>query len=85
MAVTYADLHHLVDELPERALADAQRLLEALKARGGVDPVLRALLTAPLDDEPETAEERAAVEEGKADLAAGRVVSHEEARRRLLG
>lgn len=36
-------------------------------------PVLRALRDAPLDDEPETAEEREAVEEARRDIAAGRV------------
>ena len=74
-------LHRLIDELPENEAEEAGRLLAARTT----DPVLRAVLMAPYDDEPETPEERAAVEEAKADLAAGRVVSHAEARRRLLG
>jgi hypothetical protein len=37
------------------------------------DPILRSLREAPLDDEPETEEERLAVEEARRDIAAGRV------------
>jgi prevent-host-death family protein len=50
-----------------------------------VDPVLKALMDAPVDDEPETPEEAAAVQEAREDLAAGRVVSHEVMKRELLG
>ena len=39
------------------------------------DPVLRSLREAPLDDEPETEDERRAVEEARRDVAAGRVHS----------
>jgi predicted transcriptional regulator len=44
------------------------------------DPVLAAALAAPVDDEPETEEERAAVEEGMAAIRAGHWVSHEDVR-----
>jgi hypothetical protein len=37
------------------------------------DPVLAAFLNAPVSDEPETDEERAAFELGMADIRAGRV------------
>jgi hypothetical protein len=43
----------------------------------------RALLCAPVDDEPEMPGERAAVEEALRDIREGRTVSHEEAKRRL--
>jgi hypothetical protein len=46
------------------------------------DPVLREFLAAPEDDEELTDEDIAAIEEGKADIAAGRVVTHEELERR---
>lgn len=46
-----------------------------------IDPVLAAFLNAPLASQPETDEERAAFEEGMADIRAGRVVSHESAAR----
>lgn len=49
------------------------------------DPVLRALREAPLDDEPETEEERAAIAEAIEDERAGRLIPHEEVRRRWLG
>ena len=75
-------LHRLVDELPDVATAEAERLLRVLVSP---DPVLQAALAAPLDDELETPEEAAAVAEARAAAAAGRVVSHAEARRRLLG
>ncbi|MBI4493665.1 MAG: type II toxin-antitoxin system Phd/YefM family antitoxin [Chloroflexi bacterium] len=50
-------LHRLVDELPEREVQAAERYLEYLR-RVGRGPVLRALLDASEDDEPETEDER---------------------------
>ena len=53
-------------------MTDAERLeLHAL-----VDPVWLSLLTAPMDDEPETEEERAAVERALSEPGPG--ASHEE-------
>jgi hypothetical protein len=80
--ITKEVLHRVIDTLPDSELEEAARLLAGL---GIDDPVLRAVLAAPLDDEPETPEEAAAVQEARDDVAAGRIVSHEEARRRLLG
>jgi hypothetical protein len=77
-------LHRLVDELSERQAASVHRLAERVRD-SEIDPVLLAMLTAPLDDEPETDEERAAVAEAREDVAAGRLVAHDEARRRILG
>ena len=73
------DLHRLVDELPEDDLTAAKRYLEYLRNMGS--PLLKTLMQAPLDDEPETEEERAAVAEAYEDLAAGRVVNFEEVKR----
>ena len=73
------DLHRLVDELPEDELPAAKRFLQYLYDM--TDPVLRALIESPEDDEPEIDEERAAVAEGYEDLAAGRVVSFEDVKR----
>ncbi len=78
------ELHELIDKLPESELPAVRSYLRYL-ADVATDPVLRTLLNAPLDDEPETEEERQAVQEAKEDVASGRVVSQEEARRRLLG
>ena len=73
------ELYRLVDELPESELHTAKRFLEYLRNMG--DPVLRAMLEAPEDDEPETEEERVAIVEAQEDFKAGRVVSHEELKR----
>ena len=76
-------LHQLVEELPEgRATLAAERALTHLRELAD-DPVLQALMNAPLDDEPETDEERAAIEEGLTDLERGDVVSDEQLRREL--
>jgi hypothetical protein len=74
-------LHRLVDELPESELAAAERFLNYLRAT--TDPVLRALLEAPLDDEPEADDERQAVQEAREELARGEVRTLEEVRREL--
>jgi hypothetical protein len=74
-------LHRLIDELPESELAAAERFLHYLRATA--DPVLRALLEAPLDDEPETDEERQAVHEAREERARGEVRTLEEVRREL--
>jgi hypothetical protein len=79
---TKDELHHLIDELGDRDLADAQRILEDIRAHGK-DRVARKLLTAPIDDEPETEEERAAVAEGWDAIRRGDVVSDEDLRRQL--
>ena len=53
-------LHRLIDDLPESEITRAERLLEVLKETA--EP-LYTLENAPEDDEPETAEEAAAVAE----------------------
>ena len=80
---TKDELHGLVDDLPETAMDAARDFLKYLRDRQG-DPVLRALRAAPVDDEELSAEDVSDLEEALRDLAAGRVVSHAEARRRLL-
>jgi hypothetical protein len=64
--MTRADLHRLVNELPDESVAAAVVLLTRAK-----DPVLAALEAAPFDDEPETEEERRAVDEAHADRERG--------------
>ncbi len=64
-------LHQIVDELPE---PEAEQVLRAVELWRG-DPVARALAAAPFDDEPETPEERAAVEEAREAVRRGDVVS----------
>ena len=74
---TKEGLYRLIDELPDAVLPEAERYLVALRD----DPLALMLLTAPIDDEPETEEERAAVEEAREAAARGEVYTLEEVRR----
>ena len=78
--MTRADLHRLVDELPEASLEPAAVLLERAQ-----DPAIARLEAAPWDDEPFTDEEtlwffdlvQVSLEIRKIDLAAFRdLLSH---------
>jgi len=72
--------HQLIDRIPETQLSDLVQFLETI-----VDPVAAALRNAPLDDEPETEDEKTAVAEAKAWLQSngGKGIPHAEAMRRL--
>lgn len=76
-------LHRLVEDLPESELPRAERVLEALKEIA--EAPLYALETAPLDDEPETLEERAAVEEALREIREGKPGLTTEELKRELG
>ena len=79
---TKDDLHQLVDELPESAVAEVAQILE--RWRAGYDAGLPAVLRdAPWDDEPETDEEHALVQEAYEAVARGEVVPDEELDREL--
>ena len=73
-------LHRLVDELPQDETTAAELFLEYLKG-GRADQLLLTLATAPWDDEPETDEERRALEEAREDVREGRLVSMDEVKR----
>jgi hypothetical protein len=75
-------LHTLVDELPEPELKTARRFLEYLRHQPG-DSLRLVLDAAPLDDEPATIEDLAAIREGHDELARGETISHEEVERLL--
>jgi pimeloyl-ACP methyl ester carboxylesterase len=70
--------NRLDEQTPKGALAAAERQLRVLQTD---DPVARAHLLAPYDDEPETKDERRAVAEANAELQAGRVLSMDEIKR----
>ena len=72
--------HQLIDRLPEMQLSGLVQFLETI-----VDPVTTALRNAPLDDEPETDDEKAAVSEARTWLQnnGGKGIPHAEAMRRL--
>ncbi len=75
------DLHRLLDSLPERELHSARRFLEFLRdaVAGDSDPLQRAFLTAPEDDEPLTEDEAAGIDEARKEAASGSVVPFEPA------
>ncbi|MGH2364390.1 MAG: hypothetical protein ACRDHX_07025 [Chloroflexota bacterium] len=75
-------LHQLVDRLPKQRLDDAESILEALEVHNG-DPLARKLVTAPLDDELESEEERRAVAQARDALAQGEIVKDEQLDREL--
>jgi hypothetical protein len=72
--------HQLIDGMLETQLTALVGLLETI-----VDPVAIALRNAPIDDEPETEEEKQAVAEARVWLQrnGGKGIPHEEAMRRL--
>lgn len=82
MSIERDQLHRLIDEIPEGKLSDAWRLLKIVRD-ADEDPVRHALANAPLDDEPETEEERASAAEADADFKAGRTMSMDELKREL--
>jgi hypothetical protein len=67
--MTRADLHRLVDELPDESVDAAGVLLARAK-----DPVLARLQAAPLDDEPYSDEDRRASDEGWGAYISGEAV-----------
>ncbi|MGQ9555663.1 MAG: hypothetical protein ACUVWR_16305 [Anaerolineae bacterium] len=75
------EAHRLLELVPDEDVGVVTRMLRGLVAQE--DPVLAAFLNAPEDDEELTEEDIAAIEEGRRAIAEGRVVPHEEVRRRL--
>lgn len=81
---------YLTDESGTRVavllnISEYERLQTILKRLESLPLAVRTMLTAPEDDEPYTDEEREAVERARASVRAGRVLTHEEAKQRLLG
>jgi hypothetical protein len=66
-------VHAYVDRLPGDQLLAVRGLLEAM-----LSPLDRSLALAPLDDEPLTEEDAAAIQAGTTSLDAGRYVPMEE-------
>lgn len=77
MSVTKEHLHELIEDLPDSEIEEAARYLKRLRELAG-DPVYQAFMNAPLDDEPLTPEEEAAIAEGHEELIRGETVSREE-------
>ena len=72
-------LHKLVDALPEGEITTANRILEALSL--AADPVMRSLLTAPFDDEPDDDDLDGGLAEARRDAQEGRLIAHDEVKR----
>ena len=56
------DAHQLIEQLPDSQIATAVRFLEFML----LDPVARAVATAPADDEPVTEQDRRRFHDGQA-------------------
>ena len=80
MIDTREQAHQLIDRLPETQLSALVGLLETI-----VDPVAAALRNAPVDDEPETGDEKQEVAEARDWLTrrGGKGIPHAEAMRRI--
>lgn len=77
---TKAELHRLIDDLPDNATDEAARLLATLR-----DPLMQALLSAPEDDEPSTLDEDAGAAEAHEQYRRGEGRQWKDVRRELLG
>ena len=75
--MTKAELHQLVDRLPDASLDAAAVLLGRAQ-----DPTLAKLIATPYDDEPEAPAERAAVAESLGDPSSS--ISWDQAEREVL-
>jgi hypothetical protein len=75
MADTKEHAHQLIERLAPRQVTAVVGLLEAM-----LDPLSLAIANAPVDDEPESEQERQAVAESKAwfEQHGGQGISHEE-------
>ena len=74
-------LHELVNDLPDEELYPAERYLTFLRDHG--DALLRKLMEAEPDDEPETEDEKAAVAQARQEFANGEVHGLDEVKRDL--
>jgi len=76
MSDARAHVHQLIDLLPPDQLAAVEGLLETI-----ADPVARSLAQAPVDEEPLSAAEVAALDEAHASIERGEGIPHEEIQR----
>ena len=77
---TREQAHELIDRMAPSQVSAVVGLLETM-----LDPVSRAIANAPIDDEPESEEEKQSVAETREWLAShgGKGIPHDEAMRRL--
>ncbi len=77
MVVTKQDLHQLIDEIPEAEHQAAAKYLGRLRDLAN-DPVYQTFMNAPIDDEPLTEADIAAIEAAEAEIARGASYSLED-------
>jgi hypothetical protein len=73
MAADKQQAHELIERLAPSQVPAAVGMLEAL-----LDPVLRAIANAPMDDEPVTAAEQKAIEESREWSKHNKGIPHEQ-------
>ena len=73
MAPDKQHAHQLLEQLDPSQLAAVVQLLEVM-----TDPLARSLANAPVDDEPVTADEAAALDEAHASISRGEGIAHED-------
>ena len=71
----------LRDQIEAFSEAEAQEMLQLLELR--TDPLVIAFRDAPIDDEPLTSDEEAALAEADRDIASGRTIALEDLKREL--
>ena len=74
--------HALLDLLPAAKLGAVRSLLEVM-VQPEADPLARSLANAPVESEPISAEEAAALDQAHASIARGEGIPHEEILRRV--
>lgn len=74
------ELRRLLERVPDEDLPTLTRIVRAL----AVESAVAGLEEAPEDDEPVSQEDVEAQAEAREDMAAGRVYSHEEAKRLIF-
>ena len=70
--ITREEVKDLIDCVPTDELLVVKRYVQYVIEMQ--DPVFRSLMDAPVDDEPLTEEDIAAMKEGEEDIAAGRLI-----------
>lgn len=74
-------LHRIVDDLQEEDLLTARRLLEKLRATA--DPLLKTLLSAPTDEEPDDDDFDGGLSEARREAQDARTTTHEDVKHQL--
>ncbi len=82
MSITKKELYHLIDALPVGEIETAKRFLEFLIAQ---DQTIKALISAPYDDEPVSMREDSEAKEAWEEHLQGGSISHDDAAREIYG